>query len=436
MKPTLRVHLVFVAFVVLSICGCAQQTTQPSQSRWSTAQPAVIYRTRSTTIPAAPVSHERGVVADSPEPPLLSREEFDRETARDAASDPEEKERQEFRERGGPPDGGGERGRLDEPSEGAVLASSGTGRSRTHLRTRGDVESLRRTARSHHATDYQITLSNAFIERYKNRVTLDTTVQITGASGVHPIESNGKDGDIHMGSLSDEVGLPFVAEIMNAKDNPALPLIRQLAGSSESIRVAGAWRLWCEHPGAPQIQFELTENGGLPSNPDHVFEIHPVSRLGDIDETGTFHQIPGFEAYDANTAFTYYESIECRLVPDLQNQTTTIFTPKAKYNYCEFWMQVDEDQQFQTADGRIVRCSICDSPDGEPIFHNRRMVFVKNTRPEIAVRTMRKGDRLHVLGIPRIDLALVSWRTRAFHTRPEVLTWKLPYEIIVVGIYV
>jgi len=142
-----------------------------------------------------------------------------------------------------------------------------------------------------------------------------------------------------------------------------------------------------------------------------------------------------FEAYDANTAFAYYESVPCRIVPDLQNQTTTIFTPKAKYNYCEFWMEVDEDQQFQTTDGRIVRCSVCDSKDGEPIFHNRRMVFVKNTPPELTVRGMHKGDRIHVLGIPRIDLALVSWRTRAFHTRPEVLTWKLLYEIIVAGIY-
>jgi len=42
---------------------------------------------------------------------------------------------------------------------------------------------------------------------------------------------------------------------------------------------------------------------------------------------------------------------------------------------------------------------------------------------------------LHVLGIPRIDLALVSWRVRNAGTRPEALRWDLPYEIIVVGVF-
>ena len=42
---------------------------------------------------------------------------------------------------------------------------------------------------------------------------------------------------------------------------------------------------------------------------------------------------------------------------------------------------------------------------------------------------------MHVLGIPRIDLALVSYRTRVADTRPEVLEWNLPYELIVVGVY-
>ena len=36
---------------------------------------------------------------------------------------------------------------------------------------------------------------------------------------------------------------------------------------------------------------------------------------------------------------------------------------------------------------------------------------------------------------PRFDLALVSWRARNAQTRPEVLTWNLPYEMIVVGLY-
>jgi hypothetical protein len=48
-------------------------------------------------------------------------------------------------------------------------------------------------------------------------------------------------------------------------------------------------------------------------------------------------------------------------------------------------------------------------------------------------RNLKKGDRLPVLGTPRIDLALVSWRAKYAKDRPEVLNWNLPYEIIAVG---
>ena len=72
---------------------------------------------------------------------------------------------------------------------------------------------------------------------------------------------------------------------------------------------------------------------------------------------------------------------------------------------------------------------------GEFLVRNRRMVFVARTPPELKVKDLHKGDRLHVLGIPRIDLALGSWRIKNAKTRPEVRTWNLPYEIISVGAF-
>jgi hypothetical protein len=62
-------------------------------------------------------------------------------------------------------------------------------------------------------------------------------------------------------------------------------------------------------------------------------------------------------------------------------------------------------------------------------------VFVKNTPPELAIRSLGKNSEMHVLGIPRIDLAIVSWRTRNAASRPEALEWDLPYEMIIVGAY-
>ena len=37
--------------------------------------------------------------------------------------------------------------------------------------------------------------------------------------------------------------------------------------------------------------------------------------------------------------------------------------------------------------------------------------------------------------MPRINLAVVSWRVRNGAARPEVLRWNLPYEIVVVGFF-
>ncbi len=63
------------------------------------------------------------------------------------------------------------------------------------------------------------------------------------------------------------------------------------------------------------------------------------------------------------------------------------------------------------------------------------MVSVKDTPPYDAVKGKNAGDCLRVLGMPRIDLALVSWRAQNAKTRPDVLSWNLPYEMIVVGVY-
>ena len=64
-----------------------------------------------------------------------------------------------------------------------------------------------------------------------------------------------------------------------------------------------------------------------------------------------------------------------------------------------------------------------------------RMVLVKDSPPEDRVRSLRRGDRLHVFGLPRIDLSTVAWRARHSRDNPELLKLNLPYEIVIVGVY-
>ena len=56
---------------------------------------------------------------------------------------------------------------------------------------------------------------------------------------------------------------------------------------------------------------------------------------------------------------------------------------------------------------------------------------------EAALQGLRAGQTLHIIGIPRVDLALISWRVSAAadpnqrEKFPQVLNWSLPYERIV-----
>jgi hypothetical protein len=61
------------------------------------------------------------------------------------------------------------------------------------------------------------------------------------------------------------------------------------------------------------------------------------------------------------------------------------------------------------------------------------MVFAPGSEPLAKLRTLHKGDTMHVVGIPRISLALVAWRLENRNNRPEALQWSLPYEIVVVA---
>ncbi|HVR40123.1 MAG TPA: hypothetical protein VMU84_13585, partial [Thermoanaerobaculia bacterium] len=139
----------------------------------------------------------------------------------------------------------------------------------------------------------------------------------------------------------------------------------------------------------------------------------------------------GFKTKDAQTAFTKYEDIPC--VIKKEGTKTRITTVMAGFNYTEFVIELNE-APFMVEDGAFVQSKALDL-EGELLVRNRRMVFIKGSKPFDAVKDAKTGDRFHVLGVPRINLALVSWRTRNGAARPEVLDWSLPYEMVIVGVY-
>jgi hypothetical protein len=271
-----------------------------------------------------------------------------------------------------------------------------------------------------------ITLQNSFIKQYANRATMTANCVIDHAHAKPnpPI----KDGDLHIAVRSKDIGLPAVAEIMNAASEPAaLTLVKTNDANDQPVQIRGAWRLWCEHPSkTPQVQGRPVPSAKN-TNPDHVFEIHPISSIGNIAVLASFKPIVGYKPYPAEKAFTRYETLSCKITPGAT--TTTIETPKAVYNYAEFVIRPTESRE-SLPDGTRIQADVLDN-NGK-IVVRRPMVFVKGSPPEQAVRNLAKNTTMHVTGIPRISLKNVLWRSQmAKQGKREYLTATLPYEMII-----
>jgi hypothetical protein len=277
----------------------------------------------------------------------------------------------------------------------------------------------------------EITLRRSFIDSLKNRVSISLNYQIFKAhSKPNPAA---KDGDLHIAGIGNHIGLPIVAEIMNARDYPsALQIVHGFEATGNKITITGAWRIWCEHAAKGEYQYQ---GGKFPeivnSNPSHIFEIHPVTKIGMIDLTGSVRPIAGFIYKDADAAFARYTNTKCKIEPD--NRMVKITTYGVGFNYAEFWIGILDTKQKTVEDGRFIYCKVLDN-ERKIICERMRMAFPKNTDAENEVSILKRGDLLHVVGIPRIDLSEISDRVSYSSANPGMLDLPLPVEMIIVAI--
>jgi hypothetical protein len=277
----------------------------------------------------------------------------------------------------------------------------------------------------------EIEVYKSFIEHYKNRVTIDTALRVDQAwQKPNPPYM---DGDFHFSGRTRQVGLPTVGEIVNAAyETGAMDRILVAEKTQHPLKISGVWRLWPEHAGTAEEE----QGQKLPelesANPDHVFEIHPVTRIDGISLLGSFHPVEGFSPGDADTVFKLYQSVPCAL--RVKSKTVSIVTRKSLYNDVQFVMEIIDDHQDVVEDGRFVTASVRDLK-GNLLVHRLSMVFMKDTPPEEVVRNLKRGSRLHVYGIPRVDFAEISRRIAGYRDNPKLLDENLPYEIIIIGFF-
>jgi hypothetical protein len=279
--------------------------------------------------------------------------------------------------------------------------------------------------------EIEIVINKSFIERYKDRVSITTTFTVDKARQ-NPI-ARIFDGDFHMAGRAPEVALPVVAEIANgASAKKAIDLVHGAEGTGRPLKISGVWRIWPEHGGGAKQEQGDPLLAMESDNPSHVFELHPVTRINDVEVLDTFTPIEGFMGGDAHACFEIYEKVECTLT--VRPKAVSIVTQKGLRNDVEFLMEITDGRQIVVPGGRFVIASARDMK-GNLLVERLRMVFATGTPPERAVRLLKRGDRLHVFGLPRVDFAEVSRRMMSSPTNPALLVKPLPYEIIIQGVY-
>ncbi len=277
----------------------------------------------------------------------------------------------------------------------------------------------------------RVEMSTAFISRLENRVTMKVDF-VVGDAAREP-NPGFADGDLHFAGRSPQVRLPVVGEIINAEsERKAAALVHSAEGTGRALDVTGVWRIWPEHAGNTDEEQGGEDETPHSTNPDHVFELHPVTRIEGVRLLGGFHPVDGFLPGKGATVVPLYEKVGCKL--EVTRKTVILEAEKGLYNDLAVVMQLSDDRQLVVRDGRFVRALLLDE-DGNLLARDRRMVFVKGTAPERAVRRLKAGDRLHVYGIPRVDLSEIARRVRAARHDPSALTGTLPYEVVVIGVY-
>ncbi len=277
----------------------------------------------------------------------------------------------------------------------------------------------------------EITLRTSFIDSIKNRATVHANFFVDKAHKT--ANPAAKDGDMHIAGRDAAIGLPIVAEIMNAglpQQKNATTLIHGKETSGQPTDMTGVWRIWCEHSGSDeQVQGEHIDKITT-TNPPHVFEIHPVLKADNIDLLKSLKPIEGFTYKNASEAFAKYEGTSFEIIP--HDNTITMLTKGVGYNYVKFKIEILSEQAHTDDDSRMFFCSVLDN-NNDVIVQKVRMIFIKESSAEKRIRNLQPGDRMRVVGIPRIDLALVSYRARHSSDKPFMLKWNLPYEMVIVA---
>lgn len=298
---------------------------------------------------------------------------------------------------------------------------------------------------------FEIQLKKTWAQTFMDRTSIEAEMIIHHShKQPNKVGQKSEDGDLHFSGESNDIGLPFVAEVVNAAaETKATDFIKATAKANEdnpdhetSVHVTGAWRLWFEHPSTQQKQGGTNAFSPDTTNPNHSFEIHPVSMVkgsaqntfdvtNEIVPVEDFKTKKLFEAYDTQTAFPYYEGLT--ILVRASGSGIAIRSNQLKYNYVKFDVELTQKPK-KVSDGYIALARVVDDNAEEGDLPGQlRLIFVDGTDGAKAMSKAKAGSSFTVLGIPRLNLNAILQLVKKNGTAQ--FTAKLPYEMIIVGIY-
>jgi len=276
----------------------------------------------------------------------------------------------------------------------------------------------------------KIELLQSFVQQNRDRVQIVANFKVDKAMG-SPLPAP-IDGDLHFAGRSPQVALPLVGEIANAaKQKQAVDMVHAAENSGKPLKLMGVFRIWPEHAASTKaIQGKHVDS--LDSDtPDHVFEIHPITRINGLDIRSSFIPVDGFMPGGADKTFEIWQKARCKI--SYTGDKIAIDAETGLYNDVEFIMQITGPQR-KVKDGRFVPASALDM-DGKMQVQQLRLVFAKGTPPEQIVKRLKVGDRLHVYGMPRISLEEVTRRLQEQPRKGPDVEQPLPYEVTILGVF-
>ena len=223
----------------------------------------------------------------------------------------------------------------------------------------------------------------------------------------------------------------MVAEAINAKleKDDVVKRMWDLEGGPK-VKISGVWRLWFEHP----PNEVLVQGGTVPkpadTNPDHVFELHPLTVVDGRDADLSFVPIAGYTVYTAEKAFKVYEKLEFRAKRN--SVFTTLSSTKAGFNYTEF-AAVLAGKPMHFNDATFALADVLDDNGNSVVAKPRRLVFADDEGGGcVRSEEPQEGTAITVIGIPRVNLDKLM--DEAEQSPGETVIVKGAYEIIVIGV--